>query len=365
MINFVNLAKENTPFEAPFKASLEEILTSGAYLLGKEMEQLESTFAKNVEVSHCATVSCGLDALTLGLMALDLPAQSEVLVPANTYIATFFSISNSGHIPVPVEPCANSFNIDPEAIEAAITPTTKAIMLVHLYGRAAAMEEICSIAKKHDLRIIEDCAQAYGARYKNKPVGSWGDIGAFSFFPTKALGGIGDGGAITTSNDKLYQRICELRQYGSTVKNEHVRVGFNSRLSEIEAAFLNAKINHIDQLNEDRRQIAKRYIESVNNPLIQLPEWPTDAYEHVWHLFTVQTNNRDALSKYLLSKGIKCMTHYPKPPHLQEAYAEKFNAAYPITEAIHERTLTIPLHSALTHEDVSIIIKALNAYRES
>jgi len=362
MIDFVNLAKENAPFEPRFKASLEGILTSGAYLLGKEMAELESSFSKSVNVAHCATVSCGLDALTLGIMALDLPAQSEILVPANTYIATFFSISNSGHKPVPVEPDAKTFNIDPNAIEAAITSSTKAIMVVHLYGRAAAMDEICRIAQKHNLKVIEDCAQAYGARIHNKPVGSWGDIGAFSFFPTKALGGIGDGGAITTSNQKLYQRVRELRQYGSTVKNEHVRIGFNSRLSEIEAAFLNSKMGHIDQMNEKRRQIAKHYIESVSNSFIQLPEWPEHAEEHVWHLFTVQTKDRDALSKHLLNKGIRCMTHYPKPPHLQEAYEGRFNGAYPITENIHAHTLTIPLHSALTKQEVHQITEALNSY---
>lgn len=362
MIDFVNLAKENAPFEAQFKASLEQILGSGAYLLGKEMEQLESTFAQKTGVAHCATVSCGLDALTLGLMAFDLGPGSEVLVPSNTYIATFFSISNSGHVPVPVEPIPCTFNMDPAAIEAAITEKTKAIMVVHLYGRAAEMNEICRIAQKHGLKVIEDCAQAYGAVYQGKPVGSWGDIGAFSFFPTKTLGGIGDGGAITTSNSQLYQRVCELRQYGSTVKNEHVRVGFNSRLSEIEAAFLNAKIGHIEALNEKRRQMAQRYISSVNNPHLELPEWPNRPEEHVWHLFTVQTEDRAKLSEYLLSQGIKCMMHYPKPPHLQEAYENQLSREYPIAERIHEHTLTIPLHSALENEEIEHIIQSLNSY---
>ena len=361
-IPFVDLARENQAFESKFREYLNEILATGAYISSKYNRAFEDSLAVATQSTHAIGVSSGTDALTLGIKALNLPEQSEILVPSNTFIASVFAISHAGHTPVLVEPDIATCNVSAENIRAAITPKTRAIVAVHLYGRAAPMGEIMAAAQEHDLKVVEDCAQAFGASYQGKALGSWGDLAAFSFFPTKTLGGIGDGGAITTSNPKIAHQIMAMRQQGALVKNEHLQIGGNSKLSEIEAAFLYAKIGAVEELANKRRSVARYYLDHIRNPKLVLPEPPRHREEHVWHLFALRTLERDAFQKHLTDHGIGSISHYPKPIHLQKAYKGFFKGSYPIAEEISRTTLSLPMHSVLEVEQLKRVVDVVNGF---
>jgi dTDP-4-amino-4,6-dideoxygalactose transaminase len=317
-----------------------------------------------LRTKYCIGVDNGLEALHLIIRAYGIGPGDEVIVPANTFVATWLAVTHAGAIPVPVEPDERTYNIDPARIEQAITPRTKAILVVHLYGQPADMDPVNVLAKKHGLRIIEDCAQAHGARYKGRKAGSLGDAAGFSFYPGKNLGAFGDGGAVTTNDPILAERIHVLRNYGSRIKYHNEIVGYNSRLDELQAAFLRVKLSRLDQWNERRRQVAAQYkqgisgLHSLEMPFV--PEWA----EPVWHLFVVRHAQRDALQKSLNEEGVGTMIHYPVPPHLQPAYAELGYArgAFPIAERIANECLSLPIGPHLDEAATSVVMAALNRY---
>ncbi len=304
----------------------------------------------------------GLDALTLILGAYGFGLGDEILVPSNTYIATILAITQNQATPVLVEPCVDTFNIDPSEIEKKITPKTKAILLVHLYGQCADMGPILSIANKYGLKVIEDCAQAHGAIWNGKRVGSLGHAGAFSFYPGKNLGCLGDGGAITTDDDDLATKLRALRNYGSQKKYYNQYKGVNSRLDELQAAFLSVKLPHLDKENQHRRVIASLYLNRIDNPYITLPAHPQHSEEHVWHLFVVRSPYRNDLQDYLQNRGIQTLIHYPLPPHSQEAFKEWSDISLPISEMLHEQVLSLPISPQITVEEASHIVEVMNAY---
>jgi dTDP-4-amino-4,6-dideoxygalactose transaminase len=310
-------------------------------------------------------VGNGLEALHLILRAFDIGPGDEVIVPANTYIATWLAVSYAGARPVPVEPLSVTCNLDPDLLESAITPRTKAIMVVHLYGQPADMDQICAIASRHGLKVIEDAAQAHGARYRGRRIGSLGDAAGFSFYPGKNLGALGDGGAITTDDDHLAERLCVLRNYGSKIKYHNEEKGFNSRLDELQAAFLREKLKNLDNENACRSRLAQHYSGLLDGSGLVLPFVPQWA-EPAWHLYTVRTPKRDALQRYLTDKGIGSMIHYPIPPHLQAAYAELGFApgAFPISEAIHDEILSLPMGPHLNEQQVAEVCVALRSFVE-
>ncbi|RZK26015.1 MAG: DegT/DnrJ/EryC1/StrS family aminotransferase, partial [Flavobacterium sp.] len=304
----------------------------------------------------------GLDALILGLKVLDLPHNSEVIVPSNTYIATILAIVQCGMKPVLVEPDPKSFNLNPELIEEKITGKTRVILPVHLYGKCCDMESIMSIAKKYDLHVVEDCAQAHGAMYKEKKAGSFGDIGAFSFYPTKNLGAIGDAGAITTNDDSIADKLTYLRNYGSKVKYHNEYIGYNSRLDEIQAGFLNVKLKSLDKINEHKRKLGLFYLENIKTKGITLPQIESDYYD-VFHIFAITCPSRDELKKYLEEKGIKTEIHYPVPPHKQVGYRKLLDGYFPKAEEIHNTQLSLPISYMHTEEDLSVVVDAINSYK--
>jgi dTDP-4-amino-4,6-dideoxygalactose transaminase len=365
MIHFLNLKKLNHPFEFAFQNKMKQFLDEGWYILGNEVKQFETNFAHYCGTKYCIGVGNGLDALVLIFKAYiqlgKLQKGDEVIVPANTYIASMLAILEADLIPVLVEPRAETFNLNPDAIEEKITTKTKAILAVHLYGQLAEMEAINTIATKHNLLVIEDAAQAHGAEWKGVKAGNFGNAAGFSFYPGKNLGALGDAGAITTNEDALAAVLFQLRNYGSKVKYENEIIGVNSRLDELQAAFLNLKLPHLESENEFRRRLAKRYLLEINNEKIILPQW--DGTEnHVFHLFVVRTQNRAALQEYLKSQGIETMIHYPIPPHKQKALFKWNNLSFPITEKIHDEVLSIPLNSSLSEDEIQHIIATLNRY---
>ena len=285
----------------------------------------------------------------------------EIIVPANTYIATILAISENGCIPILVEPDIKTYNINPDSIEEKITTKTKAIMVVHLYGQAVQMEKIWKIAKKYNLKIIEDSAQAHGAIYQENRTGNLGDASGFSFYPGKNLGCIGDGGAVTTNDEELFNKIKAIANYGSDRKYHHIYKGVNSRLDEIQAAVLDVKLNHLDSDNNKRREISKYYRENIKNSKIILPE-TYDEKSHVWHIFAVRTQNRDEFQKYLTEKGIQTIIHYPTPPHKQGAYKEWNNLSFPITEEIHNTILSLPISPVMTDLEIEKVVEVVNEY---
>jgi dTDP-4-amino-4,6-dideoxygalactose transaminase len=325
-------------------------MESGWYVLGKEVEALETEFASYCDSKHCIGVGNGLDALHLIVRAYGIGPGDEVIVPANTYIATWLAVTHAGATPVPVEPVESTYNIDSSKIEQAITPKTKAIMVVHLYGQPADMDPINALAKKHGLKVIEDCAQAHGARYKGCRVGGLGDAAGFSFYPGKNLGALGDGGAVTTNDQALAERILVLRNYGSQIKYQNEVVGYNSRLDELQAALLRVKLAKLDEWNERRRLIAIQYLQGFSGQqqllLPQVPDWA----EPVWHVFVVRHVERDALQKKLCEEGVGTLIHYPTPPHLQDAYTDLgfVKGDFSISEKIHEEVLSLPMSPHLT-----------------
>ncbi|MGC8765925.1 MAG: DegT/DnrJ/EryC1/StrS family aminotransferase [Brevinematia bacterium] len=361
MIEYENLFLANKMLLENYKDRFAKVLESGWFILGKEVENFEKEFASFCGVKHCIGVASGLDALIMALDALDLPEGSEVLVPSNTYIATILAIVRNRMKPVLVEPDIRTYNIDPYKIEEKITKDTKALMIVHLYGKACDMDPIMEIVKKYDLKLIEDCAQAHGAMYKGKKVGSFG-IGCFSFYPTKNLGALGDGGAITTDDDELAKRFRTLRNYGSLIKYKFDEVGYNSRLDEVQAAFLSAKLAVLDDITSHKRKLANIYLQNIDGNKFVKPVVHPDFYD-VYHIFNIRHPERDRLREYLLKNGIKTDVHYPIPPHKQKAMEGFLSGDYPISEEIHATTVSLPISYFHTEEDVLKVCEALNSFR--
>lgn len=351
-VTFLDLKAPHIELRAELEAAYDRTLNSGWYILGNEVKQFEQEFGEYCEAEHCIGVGNGLDALHLILRAFGISEGDEVIVPSNTYIATWLAASYAGATPIPVEPDERTYNIDPMRIEAAITPRTKAIIAVHLYGQPADMDAINAIAKKHNLKVIEDAAQAHGAKYKGRRVGSLGDAAGFSFYPGKNLGAIGDGGAVTTNDQELADKVRMLGNYGSKVKYHNQVKGFNSRLDELQAAFLREKLKKLDEWNSRRKVIAAEYLHALSGCGFILPFVP-DWADPVWHLFVIRSANRDGLQAELNDVGISTMIHYPIPPHLQPAYAElNFgDGAFPIAEAIHDQVLSLPIGPHLGQAD--------------
>jgi dTDP-4-amino-4,6-dideoxygalactose transaminase len=359
LVPFLDLKAAYLELQSDIDTAIKRVLDSGWYVLGEEVDAFEQEYAAYCEAKYCAGVANGLDALHLALLALGVGAGDEVIVPSNTYIATWLAVSQCGATPIPVEPDAATYNIDPERIEAAITPRTKVILPVHLYGQAANMDPILAIARKHGLKVLEDGAQAHGARYKGKRLGAHGDVVAWSFYPGKNLGAFGDGGAITTDNAEIAERIRVLRNYGSRVKYVNEMCGFNSRLDPIQAAALRVKLKVLDTWNARRATIASHYQIGLANAGLTLPFVPEWA-EPAWHLYVVQHPQRDTLQKQLSEAGIGSLIHYPIPPHLQQAYATAGFAKgqFPLAEQIANQCLSLPIGPHLDDASVSAVIAA-------
>lgn len=368
MIPFLDLKKINEPYEIDFQQKLKSVLDSGWYILGKEVETFENAFAKYCNAKYCIGVGNGFDALVLifkGYITLGkLQKGDEVIVPANTYIASILAILEADLVPVLVEPKIETYNINPDLIQEKITSKTKAILAVHLYGQLAEMNQINEIAIQNNLLVIEDAAQSHGAFYSDVTLSeveeSLGAV-AYSFYPGKNLGCLGDGGAITTNDSELEKVLFSLRNYGSEKKYYNEFIGVNSRLDELQAAFLNLKLPNLNTDNEKRRTIAKRYLSEIKNDKIILPFWDFSE-NHVFHLFVVRTSERDDLQAYLTHNNIQTVIHYPIPPHKQKALLEWNNLSFPITEKIHQEVLSLPLNPVLTADEVSFIIEVLNKY---
>ena len=360
MIPFLDLKRLNEPYFLDFEAITRAFLTSGRYMMAEKLETFEKEFANFCQTKHCLGVGNGLDALEIIWQSYGFPQGSEVIVPANTFIASILSILNAGLIPVFAEPNLNSYLIDYQEIESKITPKTVAILVVHLYGKCVSIEPIKSIATQYDLKIVEDAAQAHGATDAlGNVAGSLGDAAAFSFYPTKNLGALADGGAITTNDDVLAERIKKIRNYGSAIKYKNEIIGRNSRLDELQAAFLSHKLQFLAQNNARRRAIAARYLSEIKSENIILP--PADTYEKdTWHLFVVRHADRANLMAKLSKKGIGTMIHYPIPPHRQVALAAFSDLQLPITEKIHREVLSLPLNTYMTEAEVDEVVKAVN-----
>ncbi len=355
MIKFLDLQKINAQYQQELKKAAERVIDSGWYLLGDEVAEFEKRFAEYCGVQHCIGVANGLDALRLILKAyMELGVineDDEVIVPANTFIATILAISENRLKPVLVEPDLETYNIDPKRIEDKITPRTKAILIVHLYGQNAFCLRIKSLCEQYNLKLIEDCAQAHGAKYNDQKVGSLGDAAGFSFYPGKNLGALGDAGAVTTNDPELASIVRALGNYGSVIKYEHKYQGLNSRMDEIQAAFLLVKLKHLEREIEARREVAQFYLEHISNPNITLPTVQNEE-SHVWHLFIIRANQRERLQEYLKENGVQTLIHYPIPPHKQLAYKEWNSSSYPITEKIHTEVLSLPISSVMEQSEV-------------
>lgn len=366
MIKFLDLQKVNAQYSEELKKAATEVIESGWYLNGVQNERFEDALCKLTGSPYAIAVANGLDALRLILRAYKemgvIKEGDEVIVPANTYIATILAITDNGLTPVLVEPSLDTYNIEINNIEAAITPRTKAIMIVHLYGRAVWSKKLEDIAKKHNLKIIEDNAQAIGAEYNGIKTGNLGDAAGFSFYPGKNLGALGDSGAVTTKDPDVARIVRAVANYGSTKKYVNDYMGLNSRMDEMQAAFLTVKIGHLHEENRRRRKVADYFLNNIKNTKITLPEQPLDPLEHVYHLFVVRTENRDALQKHLEERGIQTLIHYPIPPHKQACYKELNSLSLPITEMIHKQVLSIPISSVLTDDEATQIVKAINEY---
>ena len=367
MIKFLNLHKINARFEPKLQETFQRFLDSGYYILGNEVKTFESNFAAYCGTKNCVGTANGLDALILIFRAYiqlgKLQLNDEVIVPANTYIASILSIIHAGLKPVFVEPSEETFNISPLEIEKHITSKTKAILVVHLYGHLADMEAINKIAKEHHLLVIEDAAQAHGAFSNSefKKAGNLGDAAAFSFYPSKNLGCLGDGGAVTTNDEDVSNCIKMMRNYGSSQKYVNEVIGVNSRLDELQAAFLNIKLNGLDADNKKRQEIAKRYISEINNEKIRLPFY-NQTNNHVFHLFVVRVADRDEFAAFLDKNSIGWLIHYPVPPHQQKAFSKYHHLSFPITETMHQTLVSIPISPVLTEDEVTTVINVLNRY---
>jgi dTDP-4-amino-4,6-dideoxygalactose transaminase len=365
MIPFLDLKAINKQYEAELKEACSRVIDSGWYIMGNELKAFEQEFAQYCGSKHSIGVANGLDALILTLRAWKemgkLKDGDEVIVPANTYIASVLAISENNLTPVLVEPDPETFNLTAEGIKPHITEQTKVILPVHLYGQISPMVEIMALANEHGLLVLEDCAQAHGASINGKKAGTWGNAGAFSFYPGKNLGALGDAGAVTTDDDELKEILDALRNYGSHEKYKNKYKGVNSRLDEIQAAMLRVKLQHLDTEIKARQAVAEAYLSGILNAGITVPKVINNE-EHVWHLFVVKTDRREDLSRYLLENGIQTLIHYPTPPHKQDAYPEHCDYILPITEKIHEEVLSLPIGPTISEIEVKLIIRAINAY---
>lgn len=363
-INFNQLDRGYFKIKDEYDKAAIRVLESGWYIMGKEGETFETEFSDFTGSKYCVGLNSGLDALILAFRALEIGKGDEVIVPANTYIASVLGITENGATPVLVEP-DEYYNLDATKIEEKITDKTKAILVVHLYGQAANMESIKSIADKYNLYLVEDCAQSHGAYCSGKMTGTWGDIGCFSFYPTKNIGAFGDSGAIVTNNENIYDKMRMLRNYGSRVKYQNEIMGVNSRLDEIQAALLSVKLRHYNELRKERANIADKYLKEITNESIRLP-LVKEGSEHVWHLFVIQADNRERLQNYLSEKGIGTQIHYPIPPHLAKAYVhlEYSEGDFPITEKYAKSVLSLPLYEGMTEEEIQYVIDTINHYEE-
>ena len=368
MIPFLDLKAINAQYRDELVDACTRVIDSGWYIGGSELEQFEQQFANYCGTKYAIGVANGLDALILTLRAWKelgkLKEGDEVIVPSNTYIASILAISANNLTPILVEPCIYSFNIDPNKIETAMTSRTKAIIPVHLYGQLADMPAIMDTAKRHELLVLEDSAQAHGACLDGKRAGSWGDASGFSFYPGKNLGALGDAGAITTNDEELANTLRALRNYGSYEKYKNLFQGVNSRLDEIQAAMLNVKLNHLNDEIAHRRKLANAYLKGINNNAIILPKKEDDS-AHVWHVFVIRCEHRDELQKYLTDNGVQTLIHYPIPPHQQPAYKEWNDQSYLISEKIHAEVLSLPIGPTITDEEVATVIAACNSFIES
>jgi dTDP-4-amino-4,6-dideoxygalactose transaminase len=371
MIKFLDLKKINDQYNTEINDAIQQVLNSGWYLLGNENKSFEANYAAYCGTKHCIGVANGLDALRLILRAYIemgvMQEGDEVIVPANTYIASILAITDNRLVPVLVEPNLLTYNIDPFRIEEKITPRTRAIMIVHLYGQCAMHPEIEWVVKKHNLKLIEDSAQAQGARYGNFIAGGIGDASGHSFYPGKNLGALGDAGAVTTNNDELAEVVRTLANYGSKIKYHNHYQGLNSRLDELQAAVLNVKLQHLDADNQKRREVAAYYLQNIKHPEIILPiidscSLITEHFNHVWHVFVIRTPHRDMLQNYLTNNGVQTLIHYPIPPHKQEAYKGMNNLALPITEKIHREVLSLPISPVMTKDEVALTIALINSF---
>ncbi|MFV8333875.1 DegT/DnrJ/EryC1/StrS family aminotransferase [Flavobacterium sp. GSP14] len=366
MIKFLDLQKINIQYQNEIEEKLLKTFRSGWYLLGDEVKTFETNLATYLGTKNCIGVANGLDALRLilrGYIELGyLKLGDEIIVPANTYIASVLAITDNGLIPIFVEPDIETYNLDISKIEQKITPRTKAIMVVHLYGQIIFSKELKALANKKNLKIIEDNAQSIGAEWKGVKAGNLGDAAGFSFYPGKNLGALGDAGAVSTNDNKLAKTIRALANYGSDEKYVNSYKGLNSRLDEIQASVLDVKLKYIDQDNNKRKEIAKQYCIEIQNTKIILPNFPIDRNEHVWHLYVIRTKNRDLLQEYLFERGVQTLIHYPIPPHKQKCYAEFNQLHFPITEKIHQEVLSIPISPVMTSEEVQKVISVLNSY---
>lgn len=365
MVPFLDLKRTNQQYQGELDKAVLRVIRSGWFIRGKECERFESLFASYCGTKYCIGVGNGLDAIRLIFSSyIELGIFNhgdEIIVPANTYIASILAISESGLTPVLVEPDINSYNIDPNKIDEKITPKTKAILAVHLYGQICDMDALSHIAQKHNIKLIDDAAQAHGSIYKGVKAGNLADATAFSFYPTKNLGALGDGGAVTTNDKQLAETIKSIANYGSSEKYVNKYKGINSRLDEIQAAVLSAKLQYLDNDIEKRQNIAQCYLDNISNPKIILPSYK-EKREHTFHLFIIRTTDRDKLQNYLSDNSIQSQIHYPIPPHKQEAYKEWGDISLPVTEKIHKEVLSLPLFIGITEQEVQDVINVINKW---
>ena len=362
-VPFSILERQYKMYQKEYEAKALEILRKGWYILGEETEKFEEEYAKYTGTKYALGIDNGLNALVLAFRALNIGQGDEVIVQGNTFIATVMGITINGATPIFVEP-DEYYNIDIEKIEEKITERTKAICVVHLYGQATRMDKILELCKKYNLKLVEDCAQAHGAEFNEQKIGSFGDIGCFSFYQGKNLGCFGDGGAITTNNEEIYKKIKILRSYGSEKKYHHIEVGYNARLDELQAGLLRIKLSHLSELTDERKEMAEQYLKEIKNPRVQLPKVRENC-SHVWHLFVVRVENRDKFQKYLEENGIGTVIHYPIPPHLSKAYENLGYKVgdYPITEGYSNTIVSLPLYNGMTSEEINYVIKKINEYK--
>jgi len=361
MIEYENLNLLNRPFIEAYEKEFRQVLDSGWYILGNSVKNFEKEFGDYCGTNFCAGVANGLDAMILALKTFDFEHGDEVIVPSNTYIATILAVIHAGLTPVLSEPDIKTYNINPDLVEEKITAKTKAILAVHLYGKLCDMEAIMEIAQKHNLKVVEDCAQAHGAKFKNKKAGSFGDINAFSFYPTKNLGALGDAGAITTNDENYSLKIKTYRNYGSATRYNNELVGYNSRLDELQAAFLSVKLKKLDEINNHKRELASLYFDGLKSDFVK-PHRDEDYYD-VFHIYNIRHEKRDDLKEYLLKNEIKTDIHYPLAPNKQKAMIgilDKTNT--PISEEIHKTTLSLPVSYYHTESDIYKVIEVMNKF---
>ena len=364
MIPFLDLGRSHAPIRSLLDEAYDRVMDSGWFIMGPELEAFEDEFARYCGVKHCIGLGNGLDAIKLLLIAHGIGAGHEVIVPSNTFIATWLAVTQCGATPVPVEPLISTYNLSAQKVEAAITPRTKAIIPVHLYGQPADMDAINVIAERHKLVVIEDAAQAHGALYKGRKVGSLGAGAAFSFYPGKNLGGLGDAGAAVTDNDDIASELRKLRNYGSSVKYIHETPGFNSRLDEMQAAFLRVKLSRLDGWNDQRRQIAGAYFTLLANCGVELPE-TLGGTDPVWHLFVIRSERRNELQEFLKKNGVATVIHYPHAPHKQKCYAEFGHRSFPIAENLAETVLSLPMFPQIEKNEVSRVAELIIQFQTS